>query len=87
MITLIDRMHQYLREQGDGVLVSKKILQQKATERNFSNTQIYEAFRILDDTADIGKIFKDGDTQYCWYNIPTEQQERMKRAQELWAAL
>ena len=87
MITLTDRIHQYLREQGDGTWVTKEILAKKATEKSFSNAQIQEAFRAIEDISDIGKIYDKGVTQYCWYNIPTQQQERIKRAQELWATL
>lgn len=81
---LEDRMYMYLQKTGEGVFVDRQTLRQEAANINFTNTEIDAALLKLDDMDDIGKIYKDGATRYCWYRLSPKELDRAQRSRKFY---
>jgi hypothetical protein len=84
---LSERMIRYLSSLGHGVWVTKKLLSDQALKNKYSTGAIRDAFGDLDNTAEIGYRYHEGEVRYCWYKLTDEQKERHKKQRALFDSI
>ena len=84
---LSQRMITYLRNLGHGVWVAKRLLAREAEKNKYSSGMIRDAFGVLDNTAEIGYLYTEGEARYCWYELTEEQKERYRKQRQMFDEL